>query len=161
MAEPKSMGDDDQHTVDEFVIEQARKILAKRVKRGSKITGSGDAEKLAMLELNSLTQEIFAVLFLDTRRSVISFEKVFFGTIDRSHVHLRVIAKKALDFNASAIIVMHNHPSGEMNPSNTDIQLTRDLADGLKIFDVQVLDHIVVGGGQTYSFASHGLIQQD
>ncbi len=157
MHQPKSPKDE-ALVIDDFVIDQARKIIARRIDRAECIRRSKDAEVLAVLELDSLDQEVFAVLFLDTRHRKIAFEKLFFGTIDRSCVHPRVVALRALECHAAAVILMHNHPSGVVAPSESDIEITQHLVDALKLFDIRVLDHIVVGGSETYSFAQHGRI---
>jgi DNA repair protein RadC len=97
-------------------------------------------------------------LFLDNRHRVISFDQMFTGTIDGASVHPREVVKRALQHNAAAVILTHNHPSGIAEPSRADISLTRRLTDSLALIDVRVLDHIVVGGVETVSFAERGLI---
>jgi DNA repair protein RadC len=78
---------------------------------------------------------------------------MFFGTIDGASVHPREIAKAALKYNAAAVILTHNHPSGSSNPSDADKMITRLVKEALRLIDVRVLDHIVVGGAETVSFA--------
>ena len=118
-----------------------------------------------MFELNrpeSVTHgreyEVFAVMFLDTRHRVIDFVEMFRGTIDSATIHPREVAKEALTRNAAAVIIAHNHPSGIAEPSTADQRLTARLVDALALLDIRVLDHIVVGEGETTSFADRGLL---
>ena len=101
--------------------------------------------------------EKFAVLFLDTRHRLISFDIMFHGTIDGASVHPREIIKEALQYNAAAMILTHNHPSGICDPSQADKMITTRIVDAAKLMEIRVLDHIIVGE-EYYSFASHGLM---
>ena len=100
--------------------------------------------------------EVFAVLFLDTRHRVIAFEVLFRGTVDGASVHPREVVRRALVHNAAAVIFAHNHPSGVAEPSRLDRAITDRLVDALSTVDVRVLDHLVVGDGETVSFAERG-----
>lgn len=102
------------------------------------------------------TQEVFACLFLDTQLRLIHFEKLFFGTIDYASVHPRVIVTKALQYNAAAVILAHNHPSGIAEPSEADIDITELVADALELIDVRLVDHIIVGENEPFSFVEQG-----
>ncbi|NOX42705.1 MAG: hypothetical protein GXP19_03095, partial [Gammaproteobacteria bacterium] len=102
--------------------------------------------------------EVFGCLYLDNRHSVIRFEALFRGTIDGASVHTREVVKQALKYNAAAVIFTHNHPSGIAEPSSADEALTRRLIDALKLVDIRVLDHIIVGNGCSFSFAERGLL---
>ena len=108
--------------------------------------------------LAGLEREVFACLFLDTGHRLIAFEKLFFGSVDRAHVHPREVLKRTLEHNAAAVIFAHNHPSGIAEPSASDIALTNELDGLLRKLDVRLLDHIVVGRGREVSFAERGLI---
>ncbi len=143
---------------EEAIISQAKAILQERVRRGMRVKSTSDAVDLIQLHLSSSDRELFGCVFLDTRHQVIEFEILFQGTINRSHVHPRIVVKQALDLNAVAVILCHNHPSGDPNPSHADISLTKQLKETLQLFDITVLDHVVVGGGTAYCFASHGLL---
>lgn len=103
-------------------------------------------------------REIFACLFLDNRHRLIRYEELFLGTVDRANVHPREVLRRALELNAAAIILAHNHPSGVAEPSVSDVSLTRDLTELLARVDVRVLDHLVVGRGLEVSFAERGLL---
>jgi DNA repair protein RadC len=92
-------------------------------------------------------REVFACLFLDTRHHLIGFETLFFGSVDRASVHPREVLKQALSCNAAAVVLAHNHPSGNAEPSPSDVRLTEELRSLLVQIDVRVLDHVVVGHG--------------
>jgi DNA repair protein RadC len=108
--------------------------------------------------LARLPREVFGCLFLDSRHHLIAYEALFMGTVDRASVHPREILRRALELNAAALILAHNHPSGVAEPSSSDVVLTRDVADLLARVDVRVLDHLVVGRGSEVSFAERGLL---
>lgn len=96
--------------------------------------------------------EVFAILCLSTKHRVIAYHEVSRGTLDATLVHPREVFKAALLANAAAIILFHNHPSGDPTPSGDDVQLTRRLVDAGTLLGVDVLDHIIVGDGRYYSF---------
>ena len=101
---------------------------------------------------------MFTCLFLDNRHGLISVEDLFHGTIDGASVHPREIVRRCIELNAAAVILAHNHPSGTTQPSQSDLRITQRVKEAVALVDVRVLDHLVVGGDQAYSFASHGLI---
>ena len=103
-------------------------------------------------------QEVFAALFLDNKNRVIIYEELFYGTIDSASVYPRIVAQKALQYNAAAVIVAHNHPSGVAEPSRGDESITLRLKEALALVEVQLLDHIVVGDGKCVSLAERGVI---
>lgn len=109
-------------------------------------------------KLARLTREVFACLFLDNRHRLIRYEVLFLGTVDRAAVHAREVLRRALELNAAALILAHNHPSGIAEPSASDLALTADLGDLLRRIDVRLLDHLVVGRGGEVSFAERGLL---
>ena len=106
--------------------------------------------------LASRAYESFAVLFLDVKNRLIATEELFRGTLTHTSVYPREVVKAALAHNAASIIIAHNHPSGEPEPSAADHTLTLALKQALNLVDVRVLDHFVVAGRQIYSFAEHG-----
>lgn len=110
------------------------------------------------LKLAEQEREVFVALFLDTRHRLIKYEEMFFGTIDGASVHAREVVKMALKHNAAAVILAHNHPSGVAEPSAADKQITQHLKEALNVVDIRVLDHIVVAGIDSLSFAESGLI---
>ena len=117
-----------------------------------------EVEKYLKLNLANEPDEWFAVMFLTSQHHLIRYEKLFRGTIDSSHVHIRVVARRALELNAAALILAHNHPSGIAEPSNADQRITARVKDALNIFDVRVLDHVIVSPNETCSFARRGLL---
>ena len=108
--------------------------------------------------LAPLEREVFAVLWLDARHGVIEFDVISPGTVDSAQVPVREVAKKALERNAVACVLCHNHPSGDSSPSPADEHITRVLREALSLFGVRVLDHFVVGRAKAYSFVEHGLL---
>jgi len=103
-------------------------------------------------------RELFGCLFLDGRHRLVSFEVLFAGTVDRATVHPREVLRRALELNAAAVIIAHNHPSGVAEPSVSDVALTERLKDLLSQVDVRLLDHLVVGRGEEVSLAERGLL---
>ena len=140
---------------DDEIIRQALAIIDRRYRREGAIMGTESAKDFAKLHLGPHPNECFAVIFLDQRNRIIAFEKLFHGTIDSAAVFARPLVKRALDHNAAAVILAHNHPSGVTNPSQADHQITGRLRDALALIDVRVLDHLVVGE-EVYSMAEHG-----
>lgn len=102
--------------------------------------------------------EAFVVMFLDAQHRLILLEEMFRGSLTQTSVYPRQLVKRALEVNAAAVILAHNHPSGVPEPSRADEFLTRSIQSALALVDVRVLDHFVVGGEQTISFAARGLI---
>lgn len=124
----------------------------------SVLNSPGEVETYLKIKLAAEPDEWFAVLFLTSQHHLISFEKLFRGTVNASQVHIRVIARMALELNAAAVILAHNHPSGVTEPSLADQRLTTNIKEALAIFDVRVLDHMIVAPGGAYSFAESGMI---
>ena len=98
------------------------------------------------------------VLYLNQQNQLMGYETLFTGTINSTEVHPREVVKRALYFNAAAVIFAHNHPSGEITPSQADKTLTQRLVNILQLVDIRVLDHLIVGGKHIFSFAEHGLV---
>ena len=110
------------------------------------------------LTLRGLEYEAFVVLFLNSQHRLIAAETMFKGTVNQTAVYPREVLKRALQLNAAAVIISHNHPSGHPEPSDPDLSLTRTLQVALGLVDIRVLDHIIVAGNQQYSFSQHGLL---
>lgn len=140
------------------VINLALDILTERHSPGQALTNPTDTSKYLRIKLADYKNEVFCALFLDNRHRVLAFEELFFGTINGASVHPRVVVQRAMEINAGAVIFAHNHPSGISEPSHADRTLTIRLKDALDFVDVRVLDHIVVGTGETTSFAETGLL---
>jgi len=139
------------------VLEMARRHLYENIQRGDALCCPDDTRAYLRAQLQSCPHEVFACLFLDNRNRVLSFEKMFHGTIDGASVYPREVVRKAIEKNAAAVIFAHNHPSGVAEPSSADEQITRRLKDALSLVDVRVLDHMVIGD-EVISFAERGLL---
>ena len=139
------------------VLEMARRHLFENIQRGDALCSPNDTRHYLCAELRSCPHEVFACLFLDNRNRVLTFEKLFYGTIDGASVYPREVVRRAIDINAAAVIFAHNHPSGVAEPSDADKQITRRLQDALALIDVRVLDHMIVGD-EVVSFAERGLL---
>jgi len=141
------------------IIEEALSILFNRMATvGESINSTRTTANYLNLKMGNLEHEEFAILFLNTKHQVLAFDSMFRGTIDGASVHTREVVKAALAHNAAAVIFAHNHPSGNTEPSSADRQITTRLKDALALVDVRVLDHIIVGGDTTTSFAERGLM---
>ena len=139
-------------------FELVRRLMEETLRRQDCLSSPQDVKRYLASRLRDAQREIFAVLFLDNRHRLLVFEELCYGTIDGATVPPRVVAQRALRHNAAALIVAHNHPSGQAEPSQADIQLTRRLRDALALVEVRLLDHIVVGDGEWVSFAERGLL---
>lgn len=109
-------------------------------------------------DMGSIAIERVRLLHLDSRNQLLRDEVVSEGTVDQSAVYVREVAKRALELNSSAVILVHNHPSGSPEPSRQDIQMTRDIADALGKLGIALHDHVIIGGGDHYSFRDAGLL---
>lgn len=105
-----------------------------------------------------LDREQFRVLYLDRKNALIADEAIQNGTVDHVPVYPREIIKQALELNACALILVHNHPSGDATPSEADIEMTQTIKSGADSLGITLHDHLVIGKGQTFSFQSHGLL---
>jgi DNA repair protein RadC len=139
-------------------IELARRSLGEQLSAGATLTSPGAVRDYLRLALGSREHEVFVCLWLDAQHRVISFQEPFRGTLTQTSVYPREIVKAALAANAAAVIFAHNHPSGAAQPSQADELLTRNLKDALALVDVRVLDHFIVAGSRTISFAERGLL---
>ncbi|MFV2055789.1 MAG: DNA repair protein RadC [Thiohalomonadales bacterium] len=140
------------------VLEMSKRHMALSLNRGESFTDPSRVKHYLRNQLRDEQQEVFAALLLDSQHRVIRFDRLFYGTIDQSAVYPREVVKRALQYNAAAIIFAHNHPSGHSEPSNADRQITQVLKDALNLVDVRVLDHIVVGDTDVVSFAERGYL---
>lgn len=140
------------------IVTLATKVLAFRFRAGRALSSPDETRTYLRMKLAEYRNEVFGCLFLDNRHRIIALRELFQGTIDGASVHPRVVVQQALDVNAAALVFFHNHPSGVAEPSRADEMLTRRLRDALALVDVRVLDHFVVSGGESVSFAERGLI---
>lgn len=141
------------------IVKQAIEILAAELQKPSSyITSPQVARDFLILQLAELEHEVFGVLHLNNQHGVIEFEIMFRGTIDGASVYPREVVKSALAKNAAAVVFAHNHPSGAAEPSQADRRITDRLVAALQMVEIRVLDHIIVGGTDSISFAEQGLL---
>lgn len=140
------------------VVALALAILKHRHRRGRALTSTQDTRAYLRLRLAERKGEVFGALFLDARHRVLDLAELFHGTVNAASVYPRVVVQRALELNAAAVILFHNHPSGVAEPSPSDEALTRQLREALMLIDVRVLDHFVVAAGESVSFSERGLL---
>lgn len=143
------------NTADKKIIKQAGLILEAyfKVENSVLIKNPSDVIEFLKLNLSLEEREVFAIMFLDNQHRLISFEKMFFGTVNNCSIHPREIVKEALKLNSSAVILSHNHPSGDC-----DSKVTTHIKDALEMFGIRVLDHIIVGRLNSFSFSEHNIL---
>jgi DNA repair protein RadC len=139
-------------------LELGERFLFASLSRGDGLLDPSTTRRFLKSKLRGYDREVFACLFLDNQHRVISYEELFFGTIDGASVHPREVVKRVLHHNAAAVIFAHNHPSGVAEPSQADQRITQRLKSALLLVDVRVLDHMIVGDSEVMSFAETGLI---
>ena len=140
------------------VLYWAEKIVTKRFTRSNYLTSPDATRGFLQIILAKEHRELFILIFLDSQNGVLGYEILFQGTIDGAAVYPREIVKAVLVNNAAAVILAHNHPSGTPEPSFADQKITDRVIKALETIDVRVLDHLVVGGTETVSFAERGLL---
>lgn len=140
------------------VLELARRALTQQLRQGPVFDSPAAVKACVQLRLGGHRHEVFAVLFLDAGHRLVTLEEMFRGTLTQASVYPREVVKRALELQAAAVILAHNHPSGAPEPSRADEVLTQTLKTALALVDVRVLDHVVVGHGRTVSFAERGLL---
>jgi len=141
------------------IIRSAKVLLKKRLTNDNDFFTSPDTVKdFLMLEYSEKEHECFVVLFLNNQHKLIKAVEMFTGTIDSASVYPREIVKAALQLNAAAVILSHNHPSGITEPSQPDKGITTKIKNALDLIDIRILDHIIVGAVDTFSFAEGGLL---
>ena len=136
----------------------ARELLMEDVRPSQAFRSAYAVSDYLKLHFAGQAHESFAVLFLSAQNTMLAFEDMFRGTLTQTGVYPREVVKRALQLNASAVILAHNHPSGKVEPSEADFVLTRVLKEALALVDVQVLDHFVVGNNRAASMAERGLV---
>lgn len=140
------------------VLELARRVLQQPLTERPVLNDAGAVEHLLRLRLGALPHEVFAVLFLDSQLRLIALEELFRGTLSHTAVYPRELVQRALQLQAAAVILAHNHPSGLVEPSQSDVSLTHHLRQALALVDIKVLDHLVVGSQSCVSMAARGLL---
>ena len=140
------------------ILQMARQLAMSRLSKGRALTDPTQVFSHLQTLLQYHEHEIFALLLLDTKHRVISFQELFRGTLDGANVYPREVVKIALEHNAAAVILVHNHPSGDPEPSQGDRSLTRTLREALNLIGVRTQDHIIVGSDGCTSLAEHGYL---
>ena len=143
---------------DDKIIEQALAILQRRCRTGIIMDSPQVVKNYLVLRAAKLDREVFGCLWVDSQHRIIECEDLFFGTLTQTSVYPREVVKRAIQLNASAVILTHNHPSGSTQPSRADESLTQTLKAALALVDVRILDHIITAGGSTASMAEMGLV---
>jgi DNA repair protein RadC len=139
-------------------VELGRRCLEGPVDRRHPFNKPVDAARCFRARLADLNHEVFSCLYLDTRHRMIRYEALFRGTIDGAAVYPREVVKQALSFNAAAVILGHNHPSGDCEPSEADRNITQRVSKALALVDIRLLDHLVVSRSGHVSLAERGWI---
>jgi DNA repair protein RadC len=138
-------------------IELGRRLMVESPEERPAINSPAEAAALVQYEMSGLEQEHLRVILLDTRNHVLGIEEVYKGSVNSSQVHIGEVFKPAIRRNAPAIIVIHNHPSGDPTPSPDDVAVTRAILQAGKLLDIDVLDHMVIGQGRWVSLKERGL----
>ncbi|HGV0043523.1 MULTISPECIES: JAB domain-containing protein [Enterobacteriaceae] len=140
-------------------VQYALALLDRHLREtGVAFTSTQAARDWLRLKMAGLEREEFMVLYLNQQNQLIAYETLFTGTINSTEVYPREVVKRALYFNAAAVLFAHNHPSGDTTPSQADKAVTQRLVQALQLVDIRVPDHLIVGGTQILSFAEHGLL---
>ncbi len=138
-------------------IELGRRLAAELPRTRPQITTPADAARLLMPEMQGLEQEHLRVVLLDTRNRVIAVHEVYKGSLNTSMIRVGEVFREAIRRNCAAIIVAHNHPSGDPSPSSEDANVSRQLVEAGKLLDIEVLDHLVIGMSRWVSLKERGL----
>ncbi|MGJ7501072.1 RadC family protein [Variovorax sp. ZT5P49] len=140
------------------VLELARRAMGEKLKERAVFDSPDAVKQYLQLHIGSCSYEVFAVVFLDVQHRMIALEEMFRGTLTQTSVYPREVVTRAIHHQAAAVVLAHNHPSGNIEPSRADESLTQTLRAALALVDVRVLDHIIVSPGQSFSMAERGLL---
>jgi len=140
------------------VLELARRALAQQLQQREVFASPGAVRQYLQLHLGAKQHEVFAVIFMDVQNRLLAMEEMFRGTLTQTSVYPREVVVRALHHRCAAVVLAHNHPSGSVHPSRADEALTQTLKSALALVDVRVLDHVIVGIGETLSMAERGLL---
>jgi DNA repair protein RadC len=144
---------------EENVIRDAIAVIeARYLVRGDHLTSPGMVRDYLRLQLTGCLAEVFSCIWLNSKHQVLAYDELFHGTIDQSSIYPREVVRRALELNAAAVILAHNHPSGSTTPSPADLTITARLQSVLALVDVRLLDHFIVGDGEPLSLAERGLL---
>ena len=140
----------------EEILTMANKLARSKLSKGKALTSPSLTYSCLQTLLQEYEHEVFGILFLDSQHRVIKFEELFRGTLDGASAYPREVVKAALAFNAAAVILVHNHPSGLPEPSRADRSLTERLQAALNVVEIRVLDHLVIGTEGRVAMAERG-----
>lgn len=143
---------------DEEVIAAAFQILAAKVPQSNVFASPRPTREYLVTRIAGLEYEVFCCMYLNNRYRLIAFEELFRGTFHGANVHVREVLKQALKYNAAALVIAHNHPSGSTDESDADRRITRQLKSALELVDIKLVDHLIVGGAEVVSMAEKGLL---
>ncbi len=137
----------------------SERCLEEKIHRETFIESSKDVHELLYRKFRDLDQEVFSVIFLDTKHRMLGgIETLFQGTINTASVFPREVVKRALDVGAAAIVAVHNHPSGNPEPSHEDRRVTEDLKNACQLMEISLLDHLIIGNDRYFSFADKRML---
>lgn len=145
-----------QTLTEEAIFKMANYLVKQRLRKGRTVSSSDTCVSHLQSQLQTMEREVFGLLLLDQQHRIISQDILFTGTINQASVYPREIVKSALQNNAAAVILFHNHPSGCIQPSYADDQLTQQIKSTLALIEVRVLDHLILGTDGHYSYAQTG-----
>lgn len=140
------------------VIEMAKRALSEEMGERDAMSSPRAVREFLTLSLGGRPHEVFVAMFLDAQNRLLGWEELFRGTLTQTSVYPREVVKTALRYNAAAVIFAHNHPSGIAEPSRADELLTQTLKQALSLVEIKTLDHFIVAGSKTISFAERGLL---
>ena len=152
------VGNSFQRAPDARVIEYAQQRIAAQFCSGEKVINPSQVADFLMLQIGGRDHEVFAVMLLDKARRFIGYEELFQGTVDTAYVHVRRVLSCVIQSRASGVVIAHNHPGGDCEPSHADVRITYQLYRTLPMLEVELLDHMIVGKS-VLSFASRGWLQ--
>lgn len=141
------------------VKELGRRYIRQQLAQGLDLSRSDLISDYLRYELIGESQEVFAVLCLDAQLRKINFKKLFFGSINYCSISINQLLRHAIQYNATAIVIAHNHPQGTAQPSTQDLELTQAILQACLLVEIQLLDHIIIAPEQCFSFIEHDLIK--
>ena len=140
------------------ILQMAQRLASQRLRKGQALHQPKEVFSYLQILLQDYEHEVFALVLLDCKHRVIRFQELFRGTLDAASVYPREVVKLALTHNAAAVILVHNHPSGDPAPSQADHVLTSRLKQALELVSIRTLDHIIVGSEGCVSLAERGYL---
>ncbi|HEK2943702.1 TPA: JAB domain-containing protein [Proteus mirabilis] len=140
-------------STEHLLIERARKLLRAVVRKGKQLTSPNDVRDFLLFTLALRGNEVFGVVLLDNQNRGQVWCELFYGSVNETHIYPREAVKLAPQYNAAAIILVHNHPSGSMEVNSSDRHIAKKLKQALELIDVRVLDHFIVAGDSSISKA--------